>query len=118
MSRIQRVLVLFLLVLGIYAGLTWFFFGSPHPCGILEARQTPYVLERVRATSSEQRKLALDLAKSMRADAVEAATRMFEDIRKRPQEALSDLHEHIWRLTPAQCTWRAIAWNPDPYKKK
>jgi len=27
-----------------YFALTWFFFGSPHPCGILEARQKPDVI--------------------------------------------------------------------------
>src|SRR3989338_4783708 len=34
-----------LFVVGMYFGLTWFFFGSSHPCGILEARQRPYVVK-------------------------------------------------------------------------
>ena len=32
-------------VVGLYFPLTWFFFGSSHPCGIYEARWKPYAIE-------------------------------------------------------------------------
>jgi len=118
MRPVQQLLISLALALGTYFGLTWFFFGSSHPCGILEAMQKPYVLERVRTTSSEHRALALELLKSKQADAVEAATNILDDIERHPNKALRGLHERVWRLTPAQCTWSAIAWNPDPYKGK
>ncbi|MBI4524698.1 MAG: hypothetical protein HY695_12910 [Deltaproteobacteria bacterium] len=35
-----------LFVVGVYFSITWFFFGSSHPCGILEARQKPYAVQR------------------------------------------------------------------------
>jgi hypothetical protein len=60
-----------------------FFFGSPHPCGILEARQRPYLIERARADPREDRRLALDLIKSMQPEAMDAGISMLETL-KRP----------------------------------
>ena len=116
MHQVQKLLIALALALGLYFSLTWFFFGSSHPCGILEARQNPYVLERVKRYRSEDLKLALELAQSPLGEAVEAGTQMLEDIRRGPREALSNLHEKVWGLTPAQCLWRAISWDPNPSK--
>jgi hypothetical protein len=33
------------IVVASYLGLTWLFFGSPHPCGIFEARWKLYAIE-------------------------------------------------------------------------
>ena len=112
----KRALIILIGVTGLYFGLTWFFFGSSHPCGILEARQRPYILERLRQSSSEHTKLALELMMSPRPGSLKAGTEMLEDIEKRPHQALTKLNERIWQLTPAQCLWRAIAWDADPYK--
>lgn len=100
-----------LIVVGIYFGLTWFFFGSNHPCGILEARQRPYVVKRYADDSIE---LLLRMGKAapsslpIMKDVLDALT---------PKKAVHDLHERIWnQYTPAGCLWEALVWNPDPYK--
>lgn len=33
------------------------------------------------------------------------------------KDTLEVFKERSWELTPAQCLWRAIALDPDPYKK-
>ena len=114
MHRVQKLIIPLAFALGAYFGLTWFFFGSSHPCGILEARQRSFILAEVHKSSLEDRKLALELMKHR--NTMETGTKILEDIRVRPKEAVTYLHEHVWRLTPAQCTWRAISWNLDPYK--
>jgi len=118
MHRVQKLIIPLAFALGAYFGLTWFFFGSSHPCGILETRQKPYVLEQIRTTSSEERKLALELIISMEPDALEAGTKILESLEGRPERALRSLHERVWRNTPAKCLWGAVAWDPDPYKTK
>ena len=125
MRRFKYTFLFFLLAVGLYLSLTWFFFGSPHPCGILEARQKSYVLERVREGEAKQRELQFALAKLLtqkltqeeRAETRKTFEESLAASEKAPKRALDGLHEHIWRLTPAQCTWRAIVWNPDPYKR-
>ena len=108
----KKILIGVLSIALIYWGLTWFFYGSSHPCGILEARQKPYILAKVKESSSETQKLALSLMQSgpLTSDVVKAATDMLEQSRKAPSEALATLHERIWRLTPAECGWQAVTW--------
>ena len=107
-----------LFAVGVYFGLTWFFFGSSHPCGILEARQRPYVVKSYTNSALEILRAALEATKG--ADSV-VSSAAFEQITKSvieaPKRAIGDLHERIWNhYTPAGCLWEALAWNPDPYK--
>ena len=94
-----------------YFALTWFFFGSPHPCGILEARQRPHLSEKARADSREDRRLAYDLIKTMdpnwwlRAGASET----LNDLQR---SVPIDLQRKIALMTPAECAWQAITWSP------
>jgi hypothetical protein len=57
----------------LYFGLTWFFFGSTHPCGILEARWKPYRIEvaeqNQRNAIDEQKKIAGSSEQEFPADA-------------------------------------------------
>jgi hypothetical protein len=93
---------------GVYFGLTWFFFGSAHPCGILEARQRPYVVNRYTDDSVE---LVLRFGTA-------ALLSIVENAGHAPKRAVRDLHERIQNhYTPARCVWEAMAWNPDPYKE-
>lgn len=100
-----------LFVVGVYFGLTWFFFGSSHPCGILEARERPYVVNRYRDNALE---LLLSMGKT---PSLGIMGQFVEGLRDAPKNAVHDLHERIWNhYTPAGCLWEALAWNPDPYK--
>jgi hypothetical protein len=135
-----------LVVVGIYFVFTWFFFGSSHPCGILEARQRPYVVSRYSETASKSLSSALDvwmqefdnvmyvlknpnrkspnisIAALRESEKVEEAAHKFYDEAYRdfidaPKRAVHDLHENIWNhYSPARCLWEATAWNADPYK--
>ena len=126
-----------LLVVGAYFGLTWFFFGSSHPCGILEARQRPYFVghysenalrtylmsskgdERIQALYTEmiRRGNVGKEAAAIAEDSSKRVDRALQDVSDAPKNAVHDLHEKIWNhYTPAGCFWDALAWNPDPYK--
>jgi hypothetical protein len=113
MHRVSMYLGCLVIVLGCYFSVTWFFFGSHHPCGILETRQKPYVLEAAHTISSMRRKVALAL---LRARKNEAETMLLEGANAIPKEYLDNLHKAIWGMTPAQCAVRAIGWDVNPYK--
>jgi hypothetical protein len=51
-----------------YLSLTWFFFGSPHPCGILEARLKPYAVDRAYEVHFERDRLMEDVYRAPPAD--------------------------------------------------
>lgn len=95
-----------------YVALTWFFFGSPHPCGILEARQRPHLIAKARAESREDRRLALDLIKSMNADAMDAGKSILENLDDQRNRVTTALQRKIALMTPAECAWQAITWSP------
>ena len=103
-----------LLVVGAYFGLTWFFFGSSHPCGILEARERSYVVNRY----YEDAIARIEFFSSFKnAAAGKLIDEIYKELADAPKRAAHDLHERIWdHYTPAQCLWGALAWNPDPYK--
>ena len=98
--------------LAAYFALTWFFFGSPHPCGILETRQRPYVIQRARDDTSEDRRLALELIKTMKPDALDAGTSLLQTAHEVIGQAPNNLKKRIALLTPAECAWQAITWTP------
>jgi len=122
MRQVQRLIIPLALVLASYFGLTWFFFKSSHPCGILEARRKPYVVAKTYSSLfGIDRDMVLELMKDR--DVVSEVIRHLGstasiDKSEKMMEELSGLHYQIWGMTPAQCTWRAIAWDPDPYKKR
>jgi hypothetical protein len=142
-----------------YIGLTWFFFGSSHPCGILEARWKPYAVRIAYKSKSDElsdfttevgRKLRENkfpefpeesfqrlvegkatnrdrLALGVYQDMLNARTkqmeesskqrqeehqRISEELRSTPQTEARRVRERAWSLTPAECTWQAITWNP------
>lgn len=126
-----------LFAVGSYFGATWFFFGSSHPCGILETRQRPYFVvrysenafrtylmlskndERIQALYSEmiRRGNVGKEAAAIAADSSKRVDRALQDVSDAPKNAVHDLHEKIWNhYTPAGCFWEALAWNPNPYK--
>ena len=123
-----------LFVIGVYFSLTWFFFGSSHPCGILEARQRPYVVNRYSEGALRSMKIASDnymrvtehgtnsfnnpntsIAMLRESEKIEdvAFKRFNEAIQKlsdAPKNATRDLHEEIWNhYSPAKCLWEALA---------
>ena len=126
-----------LFVVAVYFGLTWFFFGSSHPCGILEARQKPYVVNRYTDNAItllsmvsknymssqkfyEEMFMRGILEKEAAATAKESQKqfdRALQDLSDAPKNAARDLHQKISNhYTPAKCLWEGLAWNPDPYK--
>lgn len=62
--------------------------------------------------SREDRRLALDLIKSMQPEAVEAGTSMLENLNDQPRRVTIELQRKIALMTPAECTWQAITWSP------
>ena len=93
-----------------YFAFTWFFFGSPHPCGILEARQEPHLIQKARADSREDRQLAYKLIGTMQPDAMEAGKSILENLHDQPQRVTSALQRRIALMTPAECAWQALTW--------
>ncbi|MGH7774325.1 MAG: hypothetical protein ACREQA_19035 [Candidatus Binatia bacterium] len=92
-----------------YFALTWFFFGSPHPCGILEARLRPFYLEQAEKRSNERREMQRKLAMSMMqhrtakedTPTLKEIDKIADAIEKDPGWALDDLHRFAWEtLTP------------------
>ncbi len=124
MARLRYIVALGCAVIALYLGATWFFFGSPHPCGILEARQRPVILE---LTISAYRKLE-ELSRGQARRAWESKNSDYSflaqlhqearsDLESKPKRALQLLHERVWRQSPAECLWHAITWrasNPVP----
>jgi hypothetical protein len=111
-----------LCVVAVYFGLTWFFFGSSHPCGILEARQKPYVVSRY--TEDAGTLLSMQTENYMRSPGLLYSKEIqkqynmaVQNLANAPKTAARDLHERIWNhFTPAKCVRESLAWNPDPYK--
>lgn len=95
-----------------YFAFTWFFFGSPHPCGIVEARQRSYKIEKARADMRESRLLAYRMIGSMKPEAADAGVRMLDEINDLLRKPPIDLKRKMALMTPAECTWQAITWSP------
>jgi hypothetical protein len=91
-----------------YFALTWFFFGSPHPCGILEARQRPHLIEKARADSREDRRLAYRLMQTLEPDAMNAGMSMLETLNDLQRSVPIDLQRKIALMTPAECAWALL----------
>lgn len=158
-TRKKLLVVLGTLLVTSYFGATWFFFGSAHPCGILEARWRPYAVSVSHKSKSDElsdfiteggRKLREDkspqfpeeafqrlvegkatnrdrLALGLYQDLLNARTkrmeesskqrqeehqRLLEELRSTPQTEAKRVRERAWSLTPSECTWQAMIWNP------
>jgi hypothetical protein len=121
-----NVTVWLLILVGLYSSITWFFFGSPHPCGILEARRRPYVLSK----ASEHRIRLLDSLRHYTDSMEYASGRSLDFLSERHTEILREadstddallkrLKGTIWnQMTPSQCLWESLAWDVDPERKK
>jgi hypothetical protein len=95
-----------------YFALTWFFFGSPHPCGILEATQRPHFTEKARASHEKDRRLAYDLIKTMDPKLADMGTSILETLNDLERSVPIDLQRKITLMTPAEFAWQAITWSP------
>jgi hypothetical protein len=73
-----------------YFGLTWFFFGSSHPCGILEARQKPYVIRTAEKSWFGELKNWSNLMKetNFESSVVDAATKHITTRSQQQREAM------------------------------
>lgn len=111
MRRIGYGVFLLSLVSGLYFGLTWFFFGSPHPCGILEARRKPEVRKTVEWTRKETWE-TYKMLTGWDKETVEARTELLKGLEGDLERALKALHLRVWQHTPAECAWQAITWKP------
>lgn len=114
-NRIQYAIFFFVFTVGLYLGLTWFFFGSPHPCGILEARQRPHYIERLGESYREEaerwQQLAEKAVHSKFWDKIDKErSEAVEKYINAADEAAARLHKRVWLQTPAQCFWQAITW--------
>jgi hypothetical protein len=89
-----------LLALVLWFPLTWFFFGSVHPCGILEWRMR-----------EGSRAYARLYARMETADKPENRERAFAS-------NLNRLKREVYELTPASCLWHNIVWKWDYGKDK
>jgi hypothetical protein len=118
MRRIRYALLVFVFMVGLYLGLTWFFFGSPHPCGILEARQRPYEIKKLTESYWVEARAWNQLAReALRSEFWDKIDKEHSEAVERyinaADEAAARLHKEVWRQTPAQCFWQAITWR-DP----
>ena len=102
-----------LLALGLYIGLTLYFFGSSRPCGILEARMKPYRIKlETEAAFNIERKHSREGEQVKFQDS--EILKLLEEDRKRieeaPKAAMRKLHQELSELTPTECAVRAINW--------
>lgn len=81
---------------------TWFFFGSVHPCGILSQRMLPKIREHASASA------AFGLAIS-----AQSLSEM-PDVESEVESAIEGMIRSTYRLAPSKCLWRAVIWSWDP----
>ena len=95
-------------LLALWFPLTWFFFGSVHPCGILNyrmaRRNSQYALYEFLSTARRN----LELIKR------NIPIELPEDVDSR----VAAMERRAYTLAPAACLWRAITWRWDPAKDR
>jgi hypothetical protein len=110
----------------LYFASTWFFFGSPHPCEILLARQRGYYIKRAEQNSSEDldfwRKLIKTALDNKAYDKIDEINKGYQEALDRMENVQVDVVQSLRRkigvLTPSQCAWQAITWRaPSPQPK-
>jgi hypothetical protein len=98
MNRFLAFFVTSVAACGVYLGGTWFYFGSVHPCGILEARQRPDVLRGQQTSFFKETKFWADLTKETQfsSAAIDGLTKHLESAEQQEREALKALHWRTW----------------------
>lgn len=116
-----------LFVVGLYLSFAWFFFGSAHPCGILEARMRSYYVELeselglaryldvLRFNQTIAPKLDSEAGRILdqfldRSTREREAFTYWQDADKR---AVETVRERISLYTPAECLWEVVWWRPN-----
>lgn len=77
--------------------LTWFFFGSIHPCGILNYRMRERHIKYALVDSS------WNAASDFPSDSPRRHVRS-------PEETVKAFQQAIYALSPAECLWLSITW--------
>jgi len=103
-----------------YVATTWFYFGSTHPCEILVARQKDYQIdvaerhhrEEIDSWQEMARKVlpANDYARFVRNIKEYSSALGRQENMKR--SVVKELRESVREITPAQCAWQAMTWQP------
>ncbi len=115
----KTVIIIFLLS-GAYFGSTWFYFGSSHPCEILVARQRDYHIDVAEKLHREDLQSWKDLArKALAARDYDRFVRNIEEYSNSPvrgedlqRSVIAGLRQKLRQITPAQCAWEAVTWQP------
>ncbi len=92
-------------VLVLWFPITWFFFGSVHPCGILTQRMSSR--EKVYAHVQVMTEYWQRLNDSLRRGK-ELPPQL--ELGDREEEVIQRLRRDNYRLPPARCLWWAIRW--------
>jgi hypothetical protein len=100
-----------------WVGLTLFFFGSAHPCGILENRQRSTMEQLARRAVIERIEEIVQAMVQGRSDYARVLDEAFTasgggDLNVWVEKALADNHKDIWRRSPYECLRGAIRWKP------
>jgi hypothetical protein len=113
-----KIVVIALGLVVLYFASTWFFFGSPHPCEILLARQRGYFIKRAEQNSRVELDYWLKLTKSALEnnayDKLDEISKQYKQALDRREnirvDVVKSLRRRIGVLTPSQCAWQAIIW--------
>jgi hypothetical protein len=117
-TRVRYIVVLACAVIALYLGATWFFFGSPHPCEILMARQKNHYIERAKQTQLEDVRYWREaVGKALKNKAYDMLDRLSDNyinaIDRRENlevDVVKALRRKISVLTPSECAWEALTW--------
>jgi len=107
--------LLTLIILALYLSLTWYFFDSSSPCGILQARMMPHRTETIKAQAMQSEREHSKLGEATRFEDPQVRKLIEEDwkkIQEAPQTAAKELREEISRLSFTECIYKAITWTP------
>jgi len=102
-----------------WVGVTLFFFGSAHPCGILENRQRRYVETRELTAATEKLLFITRAGLDGRMEVYNALREAYDasgelDSNLQIEKALAKNHKNIWRMSPYECLRGAITWKRPP----
>jgi hypothetical protein len=98
MANHKAILISAGIVIVSYFSLTWFFFGSTHPCGILEARLKPAAVEHAYKVHSESDRKMEDLYREPPADNLpDELFRKFASGKATPEERRAVMRDGEYR---------------------
>jgi hypothetical protein len=113
---IKASVALILLAFVLWFPLTWFFFGSVHPCGILawRLRDRNRDLARLEASIEVNNALADNVMQALTTSARSTSKSKDWDVVYAAKLKARDQEAHD--LTPAACLWYSIVWRWDRNK--